>query len=146
MRRYLVFIMSGFALLMYSIDGTVVAVAFPSIIKDFNTSVLWAAWTISIFYIAVSLAMPLAGSLCDSFGRKKVFVISLVVFTASSLGCGFSPNIYCLIMFRFLQGIGGASFLPTASGIVSDYFPESRERGGPRNMRSRQREGRESRL
>ncbi len=128
MHRYLVFIISGFALLMYSIDGTVVAVAFPSIIKDLHTSVLWAAWTISIFYIAVSLAMPLAGSLCDSFGRKKVFVISLVVFTASSLACGFSPNIYCLILFRFLQGIGGASFLPTASGIVSDYFPENRER------------------
>ncbi|MGD0234157.1 MAG: MFS transporter [Syntrophorhabdales bacterium] len=128
MRRYFVFVIAGFALLMYSIDGTVVAVAFPNLIRDLNTNVLWAAWTISIFFIAVTLAMPLAGNLSDSFGRKKVFLISLGLFTASSLACGLAPNIYSLIAFRFLQGIGGASFLPTASGIVSDNFPESRER------------------
>jgi EmrB/QacA subfamily drug resistance transporter len=128
MRRYLIFIIAGFALLMYSIDGTVVAVAFPSLVKDLNTDVLWAAWTISIFFIAVTMAMPLAGKLSDSFGRKKVFLVSLIMFTTSSLACGLAPNIYCLIAFRFLQGIGGASFLPTASGIVSDHFPESRER------------------
>ncbi len=93
MRRYVIFAISGFALLMYSIDGTVVAVAFPQLIKDLNTSVLWAAWTISIFYIAVTMAMPLAGNLADSFGRKKVFMISLVVFTASSLACALAPNI-----------------------------------------------------
>ena len=128
MRRYIIFVIAGFALLMYSIDGTVVAVAFPNLIKDLDTNVLWAAWTISIFFIAVTMAMPLAGNLSDSFGRKKVFLVSLIVFTASSLACGLAPNIYFLIAFRFLQGIGGASFLPTASGIVSDHFPESRER------------------
>lgn len=128
MRRYFIFVIAGFALLMYSIDGTVVAVAFPNLIRDLNTNVLWAAWTISIFFIAVTMAMPLAGNLSDSFGRKKVFLISLGLFTASSLACGLAPNIYSLIAFRFLQGIGGASFLPTASGIVSDNFPESRER------------------
>ncbi len=72
--------------------------------------------------------MPLAGNLSDMFGRKKVFLISLILFTASSLACGLAPNMYILIVFRFLQGIGGASFLPTASGIVSDHFPENRER------------------
>ena len=128
MRRYFIFVIAGVALLMYSIDGTVVAVAFPNLIRDLNTNVLWAAWTISIFFIAVTMAMPLAGNLSDSFGRKKVFLISLSLFTASSLACGLAPNIYALIAFRFLQGIGGASFLPTASGIVSDNFPESRER------------------
>lgn len=128
MRRYLIFIAASLGLLMYSIDSTVVAVAFPNLIKDLDTNVLWAAWTISIYYIAVTMAMPLAGNLSDSFGRKKVFLISLLLFTGSSLACGLAPNIYTLIAFRFLQGIGGASFLPTASGIVSDHFPENRER------------------
>ncbi|MCX5804285.1 MAG: MFS transporter [Proteobacteria bacterium] len=113
---------------MYSIDSTVVAVAFPNFIKEFNTSVLWAGWTISIYLIAVAMVMPLAGKLSDTFGRKKVFLISLILFTASSLACGLAPNIYTLIACRFLQGIGGASFLPTASGIASDHFPENRER------------------
>jgi len=76
----------------------------------------------------VTTGMPLAGNLSDSFGRKKVFLISLVVFTASSLVCGLASNMYTLVVFRFLQGIGGASFLPTAAGLANDYFPKHRER------------------
>jgi EmrB/QacA subfamily drug resistance transporter len=128
MRRYLIFVTAGLGLLMSSIDATAVAVAFPNFIKDFGTNVIWAAWTISIYSIAVTTVMPLAGKLSDSFGRKKIFLISLILFIASSFACGLAPNIYTLVGFRFLQGIGGASFLPTAAGIVSDHFPENRER------------------
>jgi EmrB/QacA subfamily drug resistance transporter len=127
MRRYFIFFTAGLSLLMYSIDGTAVAVAFPTFIKDLDTNLLWAAWTMSIYFIGVVTAMPLAGNLSDSFGRKKIFVISLILFTASSLACGLAPNIYTLIACRFIQGLGGACFLPTASGIVSDHFPESRQ-------------------
>ncbi len=128
MRRYLIFISVGLGLLMYAIDSTAVAVAIPSLIKDLGTNVLWAAWTISIYLVAVTSVMPLMGNLSDSFGRKKVYVISLILFTASSFACALAPNVYSLVAFRFLQGIGGASFLPTAAGIVSDQFPENRER------------------
>ena len=127
MRRYLIFITAGLSLLMYAIDSTVVAVAFPNFTRELHTNFLWSAWTISIFFIAVTMAMPLAGKVGDSFGRKKVFLVSLILFTGSSLACGLAPTIYALIAFRFLQGIGGACFLPTASGIVSDQFPENRE-------------------
>ena len=112
---------------MSSIDSTVVAVAFPNLIKDLGTNVLWAAWTISIYLIAATSVMPLMGNLSDSFGRKKVYLMSLVLFTGSSFACALAPNIYSLLAFRFLQGIGGASFLPTAAGIVSDQFPENRQ-------------------
>ncbi len=128
MRRYLIFVSAGLSLLMYSIDSTVVAVAFPHFIRDLGTNVLWAGWTISIYLIAVTSAMPLMGNLSDSLGRKKIFLSSLILFTASSLACGLTSNIHTLVAFRFLQGIGGASFLPTAAGIVSDQFPENRER------------------
>ena len=128
MRRYLIFVTAALGLLMSSIDTTVVAVAFPNFVKDLGTNVIWAGWTISIYLLAVTTALPLAGSLSDTFGRKKVFLISLILFTASSLACGLAPNIYSLVAFRFLQGIGGGGFLPTASGIVSDQFPENRER------------------
>jgi MFS family permease len=127
MRRYLLFLTVSLSLLMYSIDGTAVAVAFPKFIKELNTNVLWAAWTMSIFYIGVVTTMPLAGKLSDSFGRKKIFLISLVLFTSGSLACGLASNIYALIVFRFIQGVGGACFLPTASGVVSDLFPENRQ-------------------
>jgi EmrB/QacA subfamily drug resistance transporter len=128
MRRYLIFMCAASSLLMYAIDGTAVAVAFPNFLRDFSTNVLWAAWTISIYLIAVTSIMPLMGSLSDSFGRKRIFLLSLSLFTASSFACGLAPNIYSLVGFRFLQGIGGASFLPTAAGIVSDQFPEHRQR------------------
>jgi EmrB/QacA subfamily drug resistance transporter len=127
MRRYILFFTVSLSLLMYSIDGTAVAVAFPNFIKELGTNVLWAAWTMSIFYIGVVMTMPLAGKLSDSFGRKKIFLISLVLFTSGSLACGLAPNIYALIAFRFVQGVGGACFLPTASGVVSDLFPENRQ-------------------
>ncbi len=128
MRRYLIFAAVALGLLMYSIDTTAVAVAFPKFIRDFHATLLWAAWTISIYYIAVTMSMPLMGNLADSLGRKRVYMASLALFTCSSLACARAPNIYALIACRFLQGIGGAAFLPTASGIVSDYFPENRER------------------
>src|SRR4030042_3518756 len=128
MRRFLIFISAGLGLLMYSIDSTAVAVAFPNFIKDFDTNVLWAAWTISIYLVAVTSVMPLMGNLSDGYGRKKIFLISLILFTSSSLACGLAPNIYSLVVFRFHQGVGGASFLPTAAGIVSHQFPENRER------------------
>ena len=128
MRRYLIFGCAGIALLMYSIDGTVVAVAFPNFIRELGSSVLWTGWTISVFYVGVASTMPLAGNLSDNFGRKKVFLLSLALFTFSSLACGLAPNIHALVAFRFLQGMGGASFLPSASGIVADHFPESREK------------------
>jgi len=128
MRRYLIFVTAALGLVMYTIDSTAVAVAFPNFIRDFGTNVLWAGWTISIYLIAVTTGMPLVGNLSDRFGRKKIFLISLILFTTGSFACGLAPNIYALVVFRFFQGIGGASFLPTASGIVSDHFPESRER------------------
>jgi EmrB/QacA subfamily drug resistance transporter len=128
MRRYLIFVSAGLSLFMYSIDSTMVAVALPNLIRDFSTNILWAAWTISIYLVAVTSIMPLMGNLSDSLGRKKIFLISLILFTASSLACGLAPNIYSLVVFRFFQGVGGASFLPTAAGIVSDQFPEHRER------------------
>jgi EmrB/QacA subfamily drug resistance transporter len=128
MRRYLIFASAALGLLMYSIDTTVVAVAFPNLIHDLHTNVLWAAWTISIYLVAVTSMMPLMGKLSDSFGRKRIYLVSLMLFTGSSVACGFAPNIYALVAFRFIQGVGGASFLPKATGLVSDHFPEHRER------------------
>src|SRR5271157_2773096 len=107
MRRYLIFICAGLSFLMSSTDSEVVAVAFPHLIRDLQTNVLWAAWTISIYLIALTSSMPLMGNLSDTFGRKRVFLISLTLFTASSLACALAPNIYFLLAFRFLQGVGG---------------------------------------
>ena len=115
MRRYLIFVSVGLSLLMSSIDSTVVAVAFPHFIKDLGTNVLWAAWTISIYLVAVTSVMPLMGNLSDSLGRKKVFLISLILFTASSLACGLAPNIYSLVAFQVPSRDWGSKLSPNGS-------------------------------
>ena len=127
-RPYLIFAAAGLSLFMVSIDGTAVAVALPYFIRDFDTNVVWAGWTLSVYLIAVTCVMPLMGTLSDTFGRKRLYIASLLLFTLSSGACGLAPNIATLVVCRFLQGLGAASFLPTAAGIVSDHFPKSRNR------------------
>jgi EmrB/QacA subfamily drug resistance transporter len=127
-RPFLIFAAAGLSLFMISMDGTAVAVALPNFIRDFDTTVVWAGWTLSIYMIAVTSVMPLMGRLSDALGHKPLYLASLLLFTLSSLACGLAPNIATLVGCRFLQGLGAASFLPTAAGVVSDHFPQSRER------------------
>src|SRR6202034_3560444 len=75
------------------------------------------------------LVMPLAGSISDQFGRRRVFLGAIVVFTVASLACGLSQNIYELIALRAVQAIGGGAFMPSATGIVADQFGPDRDRG-----------------
>jgi EmrB/QacA subfamily drug resistance transporter len=128
MPRSLVFANICLGILMVSLDMTMVAVAFPHLTRDLGTNILWAAWAMSVYTLAMTIVMPLAGKLSDSLGHKRVFLFSMLLFTASSALCGMAPNIYLLILLRFFQGIGGGSFLPAATGIVSDFFPENRQR------------------
>jgi len=128
MSRSLVFANICLGILMASLDVTMVAVAFPHLTRDLGTNILWAAWAMSVYSLAMTMVMPLAGKLSDSLGHKRILLFSMVLFTASSALCGMAPNIYVLILLRFFQGIGGGSFIPSATGIVSDLFPENRQR------------------
>ena len=128
MPRSLTFANISLGILMASLDVTMVAVAFPHLTRDLGTNILWAAWTMSIYTLAMTMVMPLAGKLSDSLGHRRIFLFSMILFTGSSALCGIAPNIYILILLRFFQGIGGGSFLPSATGIVSDLFPENRQR------------------
>ena len=70
----------------------------------------------------------MAGKISDQFGRKRVYVLSAVVFTTSSLACGLSTSIYMLVAFRLVQAMGGGAFMPSASGIVADHFGRDRDK------------------
>ena len=111
---------------MSSIDFTVVAVGLPAIRLGLHTSLLLVGWTVTIYEFGQLLVFPLAGKLSDELGRKRVFLVSVVLFTTSSFLCGFAPNIYVLIVCRFLQALGGGAFLPSCTGITADLFPEKR--------------------
>jgi EmrB/QacA subfamily drug resistance transporter len=127
-RRNLIFAIVSMGLFMASIDQTIVATALPAIQHELHTRINWSGWTITIYALGQVVAMPMAGKISDMYGRKRVFLISAVVFTASSLCCGFAGNIYLLLLPRAVQALGGGAFMPSATGIVSDHFGSARDR------------------
>ncbi|HEV3361440.1 MAG TPA: MFS transporter [Pseudonocardiaceae bacterium] len=127
-RRKLVFFIVSMALFMASVDQTIVATALPAIQHELHAQINWSGWTITIYALGQVLAMPMAGKISDMYGRKKVFLISAVVFTAASLACGFAGNIYLLVALRMVQALGGGAFMPSATGIVADHFGNRRDK------------------
>jgi EmrB/QacA subfamily drug resistance transporter len=127
-RRNLIFAIVSIGLFMASIDQTIVATALPAIQRELHTQINWSGWTITIYALGQVVAMPMAGKISDMYGRKRVFLIAAVVFTASSLCCGFAGNIYLLLLPRAVQALGGGAFMPSATGIVSDHFGPERDR------------------
>lgn len=127
-RRQVIFVAVSLALLMSSIDQTIVATALDTLHHDLHASVAWTGWTITIYAVGVVLALPVAGNLSDRYGRRRVFLGSVALFTAASLCCGVVDNIYLLVGLRAVQAVGGAGFTPSSTGIIVDHFGTSRDK------------------
>ncbi|MCC7371156.1 MAG: MFS transporter [Chloroflexi bacterium] len=120
--------MAAFTVLMSAIDSTIVAVALPTLVRDLDTTLVWAAWTFTAYMLAQTIMLPLAGKLAEQFGQMRVFVGSVMLFTTGSALCSVAPNIYVLIGCRILQAVGAGGFFPSATGIVAHLFPRTRSR------------------
>jgi EmrB/QacA subfamily drug resistance transporter len=123
-----VFTIVALALMMMSIDSTIVATALHSLQHGLHASINWAGWTITAYSFGFVLMLPASGKLSEQYGRRKIFLGSVVAFTAASMFCGMVDNIYLLIALRAIQAAGGAGFTPSATGIVVDYFGDERDR------------------
>lgn len=126
--RVLIFAVVAMALLMSSLDGTIVATALRAIERGLGASLNWTSWVITAYSVGMVLVLPLAGKLGDRFGRRRYFLFSAMVFTSASLCCGLATNIYVLIGLRIIQAAGGAGFTPSATGIITDHFGSARDR------------------
>lgn len=113
---------------MTSIDSTIVATALLSIHDSLRSSLNWAGWTITIYSLGMVIALPTAGRFSDQFGRRRIFLLGVALFTISSCLCGVASDIYVLVIFRGLQALGGGAITPSAAGIVADHFGEDRDR------------------
>ena len=127
-KRGLVFGIIAFALMMMSIDSTIVATALHAIQDSLDTSVNWAGWTITAYSLGFLLALPVSGKLNERYGHRKVFIGSIFLFTLASLLCGLSNRIEILVALRVLQAAGGAGFTPSATGIIVEHFGNERDR------------------
>jgi EmrB/QacA subfamily drug resistance transporter len=126
--RHLIFAIVSVALVMASIDQTIVSTALPTIQHDLHAPINISSWTITIYALGTIIAMPLGGALSDQLGRKRVFLIAIVLFTVASLACGLADSIYVLVPLRAVQALGGGALVPSASGIVSDQYGRERDR------------------
>lgn len=126
--RGLIFAIVALALLMMSIDSTIVATALHSLRRGLHTSIDWAGWTITAYSFGFVLILPVSGKLSEQYGCRRVFLGSIVAFTIASLCCGLADNIYVLIALRGLQAAGGAGFTPSATEIIVDHFGDARDR------------------
>jgi EmrB/QacA subfamily drug resistance transporter len=118
----------SFALFMIMLDNTVVNVALPAIQRDLGISRSELEWTVAAYALTFASLLLTGGKLGDLLGRRLIFVIGLVVFTASSLFCGLSSSAPELIAARAVQGVGAALMMPATLSIISATFAV-RERG-----------------
>ncbi|MBT2470618.1 MFS transporter, partial [Streptomyces sp. ISL-66] len=127
-RRLLVLAICCMSLLIVSLDNTVLNVALPSMRRDLDASVAGMQWTIDAYTLVLAALLMLAGSTADRIGRRKVFTVGLVLFTAGSVLCSLAPGLGWLIGFRMLQAVGGSMLNPVAMSIITNTFTDPRER------------------
>ena len=127
-RRWVFFGLAALGILMSAIDGTIVAVALPTFMRDLDASLTWAGWTLTAYALTQTIMLPVAGKLGEQFGQLRVFLACIVLFTVGSLMSWLAPNIYVLIVCRVVQAMGGGGLYPVAVGIVAQQFPRTRSR------------------
>ncbi len=109
---------------MAFIDSTVVNVALPAIQSSFHATVVDVQWVVESYGIFLGALILVGGSLGDLFGRRRIFVVGVVIFATASVVCGVASNIHQLIFARSVQGLGAALLVPGSLSIISASFDE----------------------
>jgi EmrB/QacA subfamily drug resistance transporter len=119
----------SFSLFMIMLDNTVVNVALPSIQRELGVGdIADLEWVVNAYALSFAVLMLTGGKLADFFGRRRVFLAGLALFTATSLGCALAASLGTLVGWRAAQGLGAALMLPATLAIITHTFP-LRERG-----------------
>jgi DHA2 family multidrug resistance protein len=105
------------------LDTSVANVALPYIAGGLGASYDDSTWVLTSYLAANAIVLPMSGWLAEMIGRKRYFMMSLSIFTVSSLLCGLAPNLPLLLFFRAVQGVGGGGLQPMAQAILNDTFP-----------------------
>ncbi len=124
-RKIIILLAMCFALFMAMLDNTVVNVALPTMAKDLHAGVSGLQWIVDGYVLAFASLLLTGGIIGDRYGRKRMFLLGLSIFTLASLACGLSGSTGQLVSFRALQGIGAALLMPGTLSILTVTFPPS---------------------
>src|SRR4051812_1185419 len=104
------------------IDATAVNVALPALQTNLNASITDVQWVVEAYALFLGALLLVGGSVGDQFGRKRVFLSGIALFTAGSVACGVAPTARLLIAARAVQGMGAAFLVPASLAIISATF------------------------
>ena len=125
-KRFIITFTVILAALLELIDTTVVNVSLPQIMGNLGATLEDVGWVITSYAVANVIILPMSGWLSNRYGRRNYFAASIVLFTIASFFCGNAHNIWELIIFRFIQGIGGGGLLSTAQAILIETWPKEK--------------------
>ena len=118
----------GMSLFLATIDGSIVNVALPTLVRELQTDFPTVQWVVLAYLLTQTTLMLSIGRLGDMIGKKQIFSAGFVVFTVGSVLCGLAPTVYWLIAFRVVQAVGASMVLALGFAIVTESFPPQ-ERG-----------------
>ena len=122
-RRVIITITAVMCALLEIVDTTIVNVALTHMRGSLGATLTDVAWVITAYAIANVIVIPLTSWLSQQFGRRNYFAVSIIIFTVASFLCGNATNIWELVAFRFIQGLGGGALLVTAQTIITESYP-----------------------
>ena len=125
MPRYFVTLIVAVALFMETMDSTVIATSLPAIAADLGEDPIALKLALTSYLLSLAVFIPLSGWMADKFGARTVFRAAIVVFTLGSAACGFAQGLPDFILFRIIQGMGGAMMVPVGRLVLLRSIPKS---------------------
>ncbi|MEE8633475.1 MAG: DHA2 family efflux MFS transporter permease subunit [Methyloceanibacter sp.] len=125
MPRYFVTLIVAVALFMETMDSTVIATSLPAIAADLGEDPIALKLAITSYLLSLAVFIPVSGWMADRFGARTVFRMAIVVFTTGSAACGFSESLFDFVLFRILQGMGGAMMVPVGRLVILRSVPKA---------------------
>lgn len=122
-RRVIITITAIFCALLEIVDTTIVNVALNDMRGNLGATLTEVGWVITAYAIANVIIVPMTSWLSQQFGRRNYFAVSIIIFTTASFLCGNATNIWELVLFRFIQGLGGGALLVTSQTIITESYP-----------------------
>jgi len=114
------------ATIMQALDTTIANVALPHMQGSVGATQDQISWVLTSYIVAAAICMPLTGFLSARFGRKQVFIWSVIGFTVTSMMCGAAQNLTQIVLFRLLQGVFGAALVPLSQAVLLDAYPKEK--------------------
>ena len=123
--KWLVLTVTTLGAFMVALDGSVLIVGLPTLLHELDATLVHGIWIITGYRLASTILLVAVGRVADMLGRARLYVLGFGIFTFSSVLCGLSQSGTQLVIFRLLQGIGGALVIVNSVAIIADAFPPS---------------------